>query len=527
MSIERTNRLRIALQKAKAGLEIENKVKSDNPSKLGRLLNRPKTTQEGRGFIRSQPIHERPVFGAIAKEVLGEETTYEPSIHLERPHPVSRLSNLRERNSQEAIPEGSLGNKVGFASSGQPLWSSILDEQRGMSINQAPSELSPPSLGDRLHHQTIISSQSNWPHRVTMSQRKTFKQWNVNTENEHATKTCESIIDHLGRRHNPHVIVGSPEVGKSHLLHATGQSALRYYDDDVRILRASELASSDSIPSDWHESIASTSLLLIDDAHLIARNEKHAQSIGHLVDYALNLGVHVLCTSLENPRDWPSSRLWELLNQASISTLYSVSEASLAMHIKHQASLMGMLFEDAHTMEVLNHSGISWRGVEASLSTLEDARDSGRKLLNPEDVTLLLQGQISDHSEPREDSPNSSITLASDIFKRASDVVYSDVDVGGIELHTTALEEQEDDWEPTIVTAEELSSANDMLEMHLKTTLDELTPEAPTVLDVDSRDRHLTHQMVILAREMLDVLQTSLLELTSPLTKHSLNENEL
>ena len=173
MSIERTNRLRIALQKAKAGLEIENKVESDNPSKLGRLLNRPKTTQEGRGVIQSQPIHERPVFGAIAKEVLGEETTYEPSIHLDRPHPVSRLSNLRERNSQEAIPEGSLGDKVGFASSGQPLWSSILDEQRGMSINQAPSELSAPSQGDRLHHQTILSSQSNWPHRLTMSQRKT------------------------------------------------------------------------------------------------------------------------------------------------------------------------------------------------------------------------------------------------------------------------------------------------------------------------------------------------------------------
>ena len=495
MSIERTNRLRIALQKAKAGLEIENEVESDNPSKLGRLLNRPKTTHEGRGFIQSQPIHERPVFRAIAKEVLGEETTYEPSIHLDQPHPISRLRNLRERNSQEAIPEGSLGDKIGFASSGQPLWSSILDQQRGMAINQIASKLSPPSQGDRVHHQTILSSQSNWPHRLTMTQRKTFKQWNVNTENEHATKACESIVDHLGRRHNPHIIIGSPEVGKSHLLHATGQSALRYYDDDVRILRASELASNDSIPSDWHESIASTSLLLIDDAHLIARNEQHAQSIGHLVDYALNIGVHVLCTSLEHPRDWPSSRLWQLLNQASISTLYSVSEASLAMHIKHQASLMGMLFEDAHTMEVLNHSGITWRGVEASLSALKDAHDSGRKLLDPEDVTLLLQGQTSDLPEPKESRPNSSITLASDIFQRASDVVYSDVDVGGIELHTTALEEQEDDWEPTIVTAEELSSANDILEMHLKTTLDELTPEAPTVLDVDSRDRHLTHQM--------------------------------
>lgn len=495
MSIERTNRLRIALQKAKAGMEHENKVVTDNPSKLGRLLNKPKTSSDERGFIQSQPIHQRPVYGAIAKEVLGEQATYSPTIQLERPHPVSRLNNLRERSSKETIPEGSLGDKVGFASSGQPLWSSILDEQRGMSINQMPPSLSAPSEGDRLHHQTVLSNSSNWPHRLPTSQRKTFKQWNVNAENEHATMACESIIDHLGRRHNPHVIIGAPEAGKSHLLHATGQSVLRYYDGDVRILRASELTGSDVIPSEWQGGIASTSLLLIDDAHVIAKNEEHAQSIGHLVDYALNLGVHVLCTSLEHPRNWPSSRLWDLLKQASSSTLYEPTEASLAMHIKHQASLMGMLFEDAHTMEVLNHSGISWRGVEASLSALEDARDSGRKLLDPEDVTRLLRGQISDSSESIDSKPNSSITLASDIFKRASDVVYSDVDVGGIELHSTALEEQEDDWEPTIVTAEDLSSANDMLEMHLKTTLEELTPEAPTVLDVDSRDRYLTHQI--------------------------------
>ena len=435
------------------------------------------------------------MFRALAKEVLGEEITYEPSIELDRTHPVSRLKNLRERNSEQQIPEGSLGEKIGFATSGVPLWSSILDEQRGMLINQIPSDLAPPSLGDRIHHQSLLSSQSHWPTRLSIAQHKTFKQWNVNGENEQATRVCEAIVDHLGRRHNPHIILGGSESGKSHLLHATGQSALRYYDENVRILRGTEFINSDSIPSDWHESIATTSLLLIDDIHLISVNETHAQGIGHIVDHALNLGVHVLCTSSVHPRDWPSSRLWELLNRASVSTIHPVSEASLAIHIKQHTSLKGMLFEDAHIMEVLSHSGMSWRGVEATLSTLEDARDEGKNLIEPEDISRVLNHELAEPSETRSSEIKSSITLASDIFKRATDVIYSDVDVGGIELHTSALNEQEDDWEPTVVTPEELTSANDLLEMHLKTTLDQLTPEAPSVLDVDSKDHHLTHQI--------------------------------
>ena len=495
MSIERTNRLRIALQKAKAGLSIETENKSDNPSKLGRILNKQSTVSTKRGFIQSQPIHERPLMKAISEEVLGEDAEYQPMIELERSHPISRLKELRERNLDQTIPEGSLGDKVGFSSLGQPLWSTILDEQRNMPLNLPPPELTPPTRGERLHHSTILSSQTNWPKRLEISQRKTFKHWKVNAENNQATMVCESIIDNLGERHNPHIIVGDREVGKSHLLQATGQSALRYFDGDVRILRATELLGIDSVPNDWHEAIASTSLLLIDDIHLIAEHEQHAQSIGHLIDHALNLGAHVLSASTSHPREWKSSRLWELLRHASVSTIHLVSEASLAMHIKQQASLLGMLFDDAHTMEVLNHSGRSWRGVEAALSTLKDAHGRGQEILNPEDVVAVLNGQSIEASVMKEANANSSISLASDILKRATDVVYSEVDVGGIELHTSALEEEEDDWEPTMVTAEDLNTANDLLEMHLKTTLEELTPEAPTVLDVHSQDYHLTHQL--------------------------------
>ena len=267
------------------------------------------------------------------------------------------------------------------------------------------------------------------------------------------------------------------------------------YKRQVRILRATELLSKDTIPHDWHEGIASSSLLLIDDVHLIAEQEKHAQNVGHMIDHALNLGVHVLATTTSHPKNWSSSRLWEFFRSASISTIYPVSQASLAIHIKQQASLLGMLFEDAHTMEVLNYSGQSWRGVEAALSTLKDAHERGQEILDPEDIPVVLNGKSSNTFEVEDADGDSSISLASDILKRATDVVYSDVDAGGIELHATTFEEQEDDWEPTVVSAEELNTANDLLEMHMKTTLEELTPEAPTVLDVHSNDQHLTHQL--------------------------------
>ena len=125
-----------------------------------------------------------------------------------------------------------------------------------------------------------------------------------------------------------------------------------------------------------------------------------------------------------------------------------------------------------------------------------------------------------------EETPTSSITLASDILKRATDVVYTGIDTGGIELHATHLDQEEDDWEPSLVSPEALSTANDLLEMHLKTTLEQLTPEAPTVLDVDARDKHLTHQLGVVKAMMLFELQMCSLVSMHRLMRRLQNESE-
>ncbi len=500
MSIERTNRLKIALQKAKANLPEKEESRTTNKSTLGRLLNKPSSLKEGRAFLGTQPIHERPLIDAIAKETFGEDVEYVPKLNLRQDNDrqsnaqliASRLKNMRERVNVE--PSAPLGSRIGFSVDGKPLWASIIDEQRQYPSQSLSQELAPPQAHERLHHSNLAPSQSTWPLQLQINQKKTFKQWRVYGENKGPTEVCEAIIDQLGNQMNPLLMIGPHGTGKSHLLHATGQSVLRYYDKEVRIIRGTELISASSLPQDWHEALTNTCLLLIDDLHLVSENEDLASNLGHLIDHSLNLGIQVLATSLTYPDSWASSRLWDVMKHSSTAELSPVSSTSLALHIKRESSVQGLLLEDAHIMYLLEHTGNDWRSVNSSIAMLVNANQKGDVAHQPEDVLRILANKPKQEEQVHEQS-GSSITLASDIVRTATDVIYSDKDIGGIELHSTSIDLPEDDWEPRIVSVEEIHSANDLIEQHLKTTLEELTPEAPSVLDADFRDRHLTHQL--------------------------------
>ena len=500
MSIERTNRLKIALQKAKANMPEKKDKKTTSISSLGRLLNKPSSLREGRAFLGTQPIHERPLIDAIARETFGEDVEYVPKIQLREDidhqsnaqHIASRLKNMRDRvNVESSVP---LGSRVGFSIDGKPLWASIIDEQRQYSTHSLNEEIAPLQQHERLHHTNLAPSQSTWPLQLQINQKKTFKQWRVYSENKGPTHACESIIDQLGSQMNPFLMIGLSGTGKSHLLHATGQSVLRYYDKEVRIIRGTELISASSLPQDWHEALTNTCLLLIDDLHLVSESETLATHLGHLIDHALNLGIQILATSLTHPNTWASSRLWEVMKHSSTAELSPISSTSLALHVKRESSLQGLLLEDAHIMHLLEHTGNDWRSVNSSIAMLVNANQKGDIAHQPEDVLRILASKPKQEEHIHEQT-GSSITLASDIVRTATDVIYSDKEIGGIELHSTAIDLPEDDWEPRFVSVDEIHRANDLIEQHLKTTLEELTPEAPSVLDTDFRDRHLTHQL--------------------------------
>ena len=81
------------------------------------------------------------------------------------------------------------------------------------------------------------------------------------------------------------------------------------------------------------------------------------------------------------------------------------------------------------------------------------------------------------------------------------DVVYSDEELGGIEI-TTKLPELSDDYTPPEIDIESfIGNQTDLVEAHIKKTLDDLTPEAPSVIDVNDRDKHLVAKMTRIVKQ--------------------------
>ena len=85
--------------------------------------------------------------------------------------------------------------------------------------------------------------------------------------------------------------------------------------------------------------------------------------------------------------------------------------------------------------------------------------------------------------------------IANRLISSVIDVVYSDEEPVGIEI-TTTLPELSDDYTPPEIDIESFTGKQtDLVEAHIRKTLDELTPEAPSVIDVHDRDKHLVAKM--------------------------------
>ena len=145
--------------------------------------------------------------------MLGEDIEYQPTIELEKSHPVSRMKNLRERVSMIQFRKEVWATKLDSRQ-----WDNHSGHRFSMSNGIChPTAYPQPCLLLSKVNGCIIQRPCparHWPQRLELSQRKTFKQWKVTPENEQTTSVCESIIDHLGERHNPHIIIGASEVGK-------------------------------------------------------------------------------------------------------------------------------------------------------------------------------------------------------------------------------------------------------------------------------------------------------------------------
>ena len=478
MRLSHREKLQLALANARESLGRENTSTQPALSKLNTLrgVKEAIDTREGNLLSRTG-AKTRPTFDIVADHVLGEDTSWKPSINLDEGETslsqiaAKRIGEMRERQEFEEGEEELLGESFGVLKDGRPIWAEVLDTQRGYSTNFTD------------YGMKDLAFRPLWPPVQKLSDHNTWKSWHVVEENSRATMACEKVIEKPGITMNPLLLLGDTGCGKSHILSASVQAMIRRQDGNVHLLSTSAMRGWESLPDGWQDAVAHANLIAIDDLHLA--DERIATELGMMIDYALNLGVQIVATSRVDSNEWPARRLWEVMRSATSVWIRKPSSSSLITHLRRNAGGRALLLDDAMIARIVKHGSGDWRSTDAAFEKIALAVESGERIVSGDDITNILEESPQEMTgveifTEREDLEE----IASRVISETLDHVYTGRDVAGVELNAP-IPELSDDWEIPELTIEEQD------ELHEVLTSKNLTPHVTTTLTVDESDEFL------------------------------------
>ena len=480
MSISRQEKLKLAMTNARHILGKEDNSDGTANSKLNTLrdVKDSEDTRKGNLIARTK-VTTRPTFDLIADKVLGKQERDTPMTELSNNSTLAkiasqRMNKLRDEKQIIEIEDEKFGDEIGFMSDGRPIWTDILDTQRGYSINSQELQVRDTNFKPK------------WPPILRLSDHKTWKTWSVLEENQRASGACEKVIEKPGKIVNPLLILGKEGTGKSHILHATSQAMIRRQDGNVHLLSVSRLASEDSLPDGWQEAVAHASLIAIDDLHLA--KGRIATDIGLLIDYSLNMGVQIITTSRLTPKEWEASRLWEVMKSATSIWVMEPSAPSMITHLRRKASGRALLFDDSMLATIVKYGESQWRGVDAAFEKIALAIESGERIVSAAHVSQILDNTPKERTRVEDFIEKQNLEdIASRVINDTLDHLYSDKSIGGIELKSE-FPELSDDWEVPDITIDENAQ-------EVSVGIDgEIISHSTNTMSVDERDKYLLEE---------------------------------
>ncbi len=151
------------------------------------------------------------------------------------------------------------------------------------------------------------------PHRplAPLNPKYTFDSFIVGNSNRLAHAAARAVADHPGEAYNPLFIYGGTGLGKTHLLHALGQTPLGAGKRVVYI--SSETFTNDLINSIRNQAMTEfrrlyreIDILLIDDIQFIAGKESTQEEFFHTFNHLFSANKQIVLSSDRHPRAIPT-----------------------------------------------------------------------------------------------------------------------------------------------------------------------------------------------------------------------------
>lgn len=450
----------------------------DQPlSKLNVLLGHQNQKKQRLSLFNRQGVSQRPTYDMISKDVLGTTGEYQNpflSKNIQSTDEFSianRLNEMRKNklNSIERAPANSDFDYVGLDHVGTPLWMKVLQEQRSMAIHQIPSAM---KADDKSISKKSIQFQ--WPRKLQWSEHHSFRQWFVCKENIEATRLAETVIDSPSNVINPLSIVGGEQSGTTFLMRASGQALLRRQEGHILWLNALDLEHVSQTPIE--DALDGCCAIIVDDIEQFAVHEQWKLRLGEWFEYSLQSSVQILASSKIPIEDLPSSKMRRFLLDGITIQISSPSESTLIQYAKWYATQRNMMMDEFEFVQLVRNSQHSWRNIRNKLEEfIHLNEDSGIR-----------------YSGIHPEFENDAESMANQIFSKALDVVHTDIDMGGVELHSEIKDWDNDDYQPPhfddiVVQGTPISRIQNDAQMFVK----KIMPTHPSVLDVHDEDRFM------------------------------------
>jgi len=145
--------------------------------------------------------------------------------------------------------------------------------------------------------------------QTNLNPRYRFDNFVVGQSNELAFAACQAVSKSWGKLHNPLFIYGPVGVGKTHLLQATGNEALRLHKNlKIKYLTTEEFTNEfiqslkKHTTEEFRTKFRDVDILILDDVHFLSGKTTCQEELFHTFNYLYNLSKQIIFSSDRPPK---------------------------------------------------------------------------------------------------------------------------------------------------------------------------------------------------------------------------------